>query len=90
MRLADKHEGAVVISAASGDGVDHLLTTIGDRLRERSRLIELLVPYERGDVLAAVHREGDVVTEAHEDAATRLRARLDAVGAHRFKEFIVE
>jgi GTP-binding protein HflX len=90
IRLADKHEGAVVISAATGDGIERLLTTIGDRLRERSRLIELLVPYERGDVLAAVHREGEVVTEEHEDAATRLRARLDAVGAHRFKEFVVE
>ncbi|MBV9255473.1 MAG: GTPase HflX [Actinobacteria bacterium] len=90
MRLADKHEGSVVISAASGEGIERLLQTIGDRLRERSRLIELLVPYERGDVLAAVHREGEVVTEAHEDAATRLRARLDAVGAHRFKEYIVE
>ncbi|HZQ86211.1 MAG TPA: GTPase HflX [Acidimicrobiales bacterium] len=90
IRLADKHEGAVVISAASGEGIERLLQTIGDRLRARSRLIELLVPYERGDVLAAVHREGEVVTEAHEDAATRLRARLDAVGAHRFKEFIVE
>jgi GTP-binding protein HflX len=90
IRLADKHEGSVVISAANGEGVERLLQTIGDRLRARSRLIELLVPYERGDVLAAVHREGEVVTEAHEDAATRLRARLDAVGAHRFKEFIVE
>jgi len=90
IRLADKHEGSVVISAATGDGIERLLETIGDRLRERSRLIELLVPYERGDVLAAVHREGEVVTEEHEDAATRLRARLDAVGAHRFKEFVVE
>jgi GTP-binding protein HflX len=90
IRLADKHEGSVVISAGTGDGIERLLETIGDRLRERSRLIELLVPYERGDVLAAVHREGEVVTEEHEDAATRLRARLDAVGAHRFKEFVVE
>jgi GTP-binding protein HflX len=89
-RLADRYEGSVVISASSGEGIDRLLETVGDRLRERTRLIELLVPYARGDVLAAVHREGEVVTEAHEDAATRLRARLDAVGAHRFKEFVVE
>jgi GTP-binding protein HflX len=89
-RLADRYEGAVVVSATTGDGIDRLLETVGDRLRARSRLIELVVPYARGDVLAAVHREGEVVTEAHEEAATRLRARLDAVGAHRFKEFIVE
>jgi GTP-binding protein HflX len=89
-RLAERYEGSVVISAVTGEGIDRLLETVGDRLRARSRLIELVVPYDRGDVLAAVHREGEVVTEAHEDSATRVRARLDAVGAHRFKEFIVE
>ena len=89
-RLADRYEGSVVVAAATGEGIDRLLETVGDRLRARSRLIELVVPYDRGEILAAVHREGEVVTEEHEEAATRLRARLDAVGAERFKEFVVE
>jgi hypothetical protein len=40
-------------------------------------------------VLAAVHREGEVLTEAHGPDATRVRARLDEVGASRFREFLV-
>jgi GTP-binding protein HflX len=52
-------------------------------------VVELLVPYDRVDLLAAVHREGEVLTEAHEDAGTRLRVRVDEAGASRFREFAV-
>src|SRR4051812_8504488 len=56
-RLAARHPGSVVVSAATGTGVDELLRAIGDRLRALTAVVELVVPYERGDVLAAVHRE---------------------------------
>ena len=42
------------------------------------------MPYDRGDLLAAVHREGEVVSEAHEDEGVRVRARLDAAARGRF------
>jgi GTP-binding protein HflX len=87
--LVDRHPGAVAISALTGEGIDHLLEVLGDRLRALSGVVELLVPYDRGDVLAAVHREGQVLVEAHEPGATRLRARLDDVAASRFREFLV-
>ena len=88
-RLADRYEGSVMISAQSGEGIAHLLDVIGDRLRATSKVVELLVPYSRGDVVAAVHREGEVITESHEEEATRLQARLDAAGASRFRDFLV-
>jgi GTP-binding protein HflX len=81
--------GAVGISALTGDGVDVLLRTIADRLRAMESVIELLVPYDRGDVVAAVHREGEVLVEAHEADATRLRARLDPAAAGKFAGFTV-
>jgi GTP-binding protein HflX len=88
-RLSGQHEGSVVISAQTGEGIDNLLTVIGDRLRAGSGVVELLVPYARGDVVAAVHREGDVLEEEHDEDGTRLRARLDAAGSARFSEFVV-
>ena len=36
-----------------------------------------VVPYDRGDVLAAVHREGEVLVEQADDDGIRVRARLD-------------
>ena len=88
-RLTAEHGGSVSLSAANGEGVDHLVTVMGDRLRVTDRVVELVVPFARGDVVAAVHREGDVLVEQHEEGATRLRARLDGAGAARFAEFLV-
>jgi GTP-binding protein HflX len=52
--------------------------------------MELVVPYDRGDVLAAIHREGEVLVERHNDDAAQLRVRLDPAGAARFREWAVE
>jgi len=67
-----------------------LLEAIGDRLRAGARVLELVVPYERGDVLAAVHREGEVLVESHDETSAHLRVRVDAAGAARFAEFSVD
>ncbi|HVF33306.1 MAG TPA: GTPase HflX [Acidimicrobiales bacterium] len=87
--LLDAYPGSVLFSAGTGDGVDALLEALGDRLRALDDVIELVVPFERGDVVAAVHREGEVLLESHEDAGTRLRVRVDEAGASRFREFLV-
>jgi GTP-binding protein HflX len=88
-RLVERHDGSVPISALTGDGIDALLQAIADRLRAMANVVELLVPFDRGDVIAAVHREGEVLVESHEEDATRIRARLDAAGAARFADFRV-
>ena len=87
--LLRSHEGSVAVSAATGDGVDRLLLTIGDRVRSASSMVELVVPYDRGDVLAAIHREGEVLVESHEPDATRIRARLDEASVNLLSEFVV-
>ena len=87
-RLLDRHPGAVALSAATGEGVDGLLEAVGERLRLLSRTVEMLVPYERGDVVAALHRLGEVLSEHHEDDATRLRVRLPDPDVNRFVDFL--
>ena len=77
-RLVETHQGSVAISANQGVGIEHFLLQLSDRLRSLTNVVELLIPYDRGDVVAAVHREGEVLLEAHEEQGTRLRARLDA------------
>ena len=43
------------------------------------------MPYERGDVLAEVHREGEVLSETAGDDGVTVRARLDPAGAARLQ-----
>ncbi len=88
-RLAAKIEGAAAISAISGEGIDLLLRAIGDRLRMADRIVELAIPWARGDVLAAVHREGEVVEQQDGDEEARVHVVLDEAGRARFSEFVV-
>ncbi|HVC15407.1 MAG TPA: GTPase HflX [Acidimicrobiales bacterium] len=88
-RLAAKTDGAVWISAATGEGTDALLRALGDRLRMSDRLVELAIPWARGDVLAAVHREGEVVEQEDLDDGARVHVVLDDAGRARFSEFVV-
>ena len=88
-RVAHDHDGSVVVSAATGEGIDVLLRTVADRMRALATVVELLVPYERGDVLAAIHREGEVVSTANEEHGTRVRARLAEASAGRLAQYVV-
>ena len=88
-RLLDRYPGSVAVSAVTGDGIDEFLRELSDRLRALTNVVELLVPYERGDIVAAIHREGEVLVEAHEDGGTRLRARLDSAATGAFAAFVV-
>lgn len=85
--LLDAHPGAVAVSARTGAGVGDLLDVIAARLRSLAVVHELLVPYDRGDVLAALHRDGEVLVEVHTDDGTRVRARLPEAVASRLREF---
>ncbi len=81
-------DGAVVLSARTGEGVEDFLRVVGDRLRVSDRVVELVVPWSRGDVLAAVHREGEVVGQTDGEQSATLLVVLDEVGRARFADFV--
>lgn len=87
-RLVERTPGSVGISAITGEGIEHLLLTIGDRLRSTTDVVELRIPFERGDVLAEVHREGEVLTETVGDVGMELTARLDDAASAKLAEWI--
>ncbi len=88
-RLADVWEGSVALSAVSGEGVDDLLRTIGSRLRALMTVVEMVIPFDRGDVLAAAHRAGEVLRESVGETGMHIRGRFDDATLSRFREFVV-
>ncbi len=86
--LVADHPGSVAISAATGEGIDEFLRTLGDRLRALTAVHELVIPYDRGDVLAAVHREGEVVSVGDGPDSWTVRARLSDASAGRLAPFV--
>jgi GTP-binding protein HflX len=87
VRELGRAHDTVAVSARTGAGVDDLVASISDRLRALSAPVELVVPYDRGDVLAALHRDGEVLVEVHAEEGTRVHARLGAADAERFREY---
>ncbi len=87
--LAASHPGSVAISARTGEGMAELFLAISDRLRAGSETVELLVPFERGDVLASIHRLGEVLVEEPGEGGIQVTARLDDEGRSRLAAYAV-
>ncbi len=88
-QLTDETPGSIAISAATGYGVEELLRRVGDRMRLITTVVEMLVPYDRGDIVASIHREGEVVSSSNEELGMRIRARLADASAGRLANFVV-
>jgi GTPase len=88
-QLVSVHPGSVACSAATGAGIDQLLVAVADRLRAATTIVELRVPFDRGDILATVHREGEVLVETAGPDAMVLRARLDDAAVTRLRDYVV-
>lgn len=85
--LVVRHPGSVGVSSLTGDGLDGFLEALAARLRSVTTAVDLLIPYDRGDVLAAIHREGEVIGSEHVDGGIRVRARLSEASRGRLQEF---
>jgi GTP-binding protein HflX len=75
-RLQRREPHSIVVSAHSGAGIDELLAMIEERLPGLEHEVQVLVPYDRGDVVARVHEQGEVFTQEHTAEGTALHARV--------------
>jgi GTP-binding protein HflX len=76
-RVLRAEPGAVVVSARTGAGMDELLALIERELPRPAVDVDVLVPYDRGDLVSRVHAHGTVQAEEHTADGTRLVARVD-------------
>ena len=74
--LRRQFPGSVAVSAATGDGVDELVARIASVLPPDRRIVEAVVPYDRADLVAQAHRDGEVLKEEHRGDGTYLVANL--------------
>jgi GTP-binding protein HflX len=75
-RLRRHEPRSVVVSARTGAGVEELLQAIEDGLPHDERELRVLVPYDRGDLVARVHDLGEVLSQEHTADGTALHVRV--------------
>ncbi|WP_329793767.1 GTPase HflX [Lentzea sp. DG1S-22] len=75
-RLRHLFPDASFVSAHSGVGIEELRVRIAELMPRPEVVVEALVPYARGEVVARVHRDGEVLSEKHTESGTLLSARV--------------
>ena len=78
LRLRRLAPDALFVSATSGEGLDKLQSVIDDRLPRPDVEVTVLVPYDRGDLVARIHRSGDVLSTDHLAEGTLVNARVNS------------
>jgi GTP-binding protein HflX len=82
-----RHPHAVLVSGATGEGLDELGERIEAELAHTLRRVELLVPYADGGSLAELHDIAGEVSREDTADGVRVRALLPARLADRFSRF---
>jgi GTP-binding protein HflX len=77
LRLKRDWPDALFVSAHSGQGMEELRTTIEQRLPRPAVEMRATVPYDRGDLVARIHRRGQVLGTDHREEGTELHVRVD-------------
>ncbi|KWX65633.1 ATP-binding protein [Mycobacterium sp. NAZ190054] len=68
--------GAVFVSAHTGDGLDRLQARMAEMIAPRDTVVDVTIPYDRGDLVNRVHAEGRVDAVEHTESGTRMKARV--------------
>jgi GTPase len=87
--LGFRHPDAVLVSAATGEGLDVLGERVQEAFARTLRAVELLVPYDEGRRLAELHELADGLEREETAEGVRVTARVPAAVAARYERFAV-
>jgi GTP-binding protein HflX len=73
-RLRAREPHSVLVSAATGAGIEDLLSAIEVDLPSPTEVVDVLIPFDRGDLVAQVHEHGRDVRVDYTERGARVRA----------------
>ncbi len=71
-----QYQAIVPISAKTGYGLDVLVQEIEEILTSAMQTIHVLIPYQRGDLVARIHEKGLILSEEHTQDGVVLKAQV--------------
>ncbi len=77
----------VKVSALQGDGIEDLLRCISARLVEQFVSLDVLIPYQRGELVAQFHHFGAIEHESYEEQGTHICGHMPANHSGPFMPF---
>ena len=80
----------VAISAANGYGLDTLKAAIETQLGRGKHHVKLLLPYQQGGMIAALHDTAQVLSSEYTDSGIQIDAVLDETLFGRLRQYVIE
>jgi GTP-binding protein HflX len=74
--LLAEFPNSIPISALRGHGLDALLARAEEVLQTGMVSVDVVIPYERGDLVAFLHERGQIEQESHTAEGTHIQGRL--------------
>ena len=87
VRLRGMVQGALLVSARTGQGIDALQEAIASMLPKPDVEFVGVIPYSRGDLVSRIHLAGKVLATEYVEEGTSLRALVREDLAHELREF---
>jgi GTPase len=78
---------AVFVSARTGDGLERLQQRMAALIEPTDTVVDVTIPYDRGDLVNKVHADGRVDATEHTAHGTRIKARVPVPLAASLQEF---
>ena len=88
-RLRRRERHTVVVSARTGLGMDELQQIIARELPRPSVPVDVVVPYDRGDLVSRMHDDGELLEQDHRPEGTWVRALVTPALAAELAPFAV-
>ena len=88
-RLKELYQGAELISALKGQGLESLLLAIERYAAASSRSMDVLIPFTRGDLVELAHTKTSIVEEDYTEEGTKMTLRVPEGLESHFEPFIV-
>ena len=82
--------GALTVSANTGKGIDELIERIAQMAAAQDEQVEVLIPYQRGDLVSEAHERCLIVSEEHTEDGTRISMMVPHAFASDFEAFRAE
>jgi GTP-binding protein HflX len=88
IRPRNKGDKTVEISAVTGFGIDALIREIIELVKSDVIVADLLIPYEKGNIVAFVHKHGHILNEEYTESGIRIKAEIDKSKTAFLKEYL--
>ena len=87
--LKRRYPSARFVSARSGEGIEELVGAIAQAASSADAKLDVLVPYQRGDLVSLAHERCHIISESHGEAGTRLQLLVAPAFVSTFSSYLV-